>query len=350
MVGDIHGCYEELMRLLEDIDFSDEDILVAVGDLVDRGPATWEVARFVRDTPNAFSVMGNHERRLAGAIRGTIQPAWSQLHSLSKLASEKHSVWASYLENLPTVIETDYAVITHARLDPSLSIDGQDSRHTCAVGGAGVTIDMDSSGIPMWYYHWVRAVGNPKPVCMGHIGYHRVELIPQGLYALDTEAAKGGSLSAVVLPEGRVVQISSEKNYYNISYQEWTLQTINELDPASIPIHRYFSIRKKDQRTSVEEHMIERFETYLNELDFPERLARLSVAIKEKEGDVPEPGPGRGKYYIAIKSKYPGYHHKLISLSLSGKAYSIDNFLVSFQKYTLQQVVEMLAELEDIFL
>lgn len=347
MVGDIHGCYEELMRLLEDIDFSDQDILVAVGDFVDRGPATWEVARFFRDTFNAFSVMGNHERRLAGAIRGTIQPAWSQLHSLSKLALEKHPAWADYLENLPAVIETDHAVITHARLDPALPINGQEAKYTCAVGGAGVTIEVDSSGIPKWYYQWVHTAENPKAVCMGHIGYHRIVLIPKRLYALDTEVAKGARLSAVILPEGRVAQIFSGNNHYNKSLQEWTLLKISEFDPASIPIHRYFSIRKKDQRASFEEHIIQRFETYLNELNFSERLARLSVAIKEKEGDVPEPGPARGKYFMAMQSKYPRNHHKLISLSLSGKAFSIDQFLVPFQKFTLQQIDEMLAELED---
>lgn len=85
MVGDIHGYFAELQKLLKKINFSEKDVLVAVGDLVDRGPGTWDVARFFHETPNAFSVLGNHERRLAGTIRGTSDPAWSQRHTLSKL-------------------------------------------------------------------------------------------------------------------------------------------------------------------------------------------------------------------------------------------------------------------------
>lgn len=41
VVGDIHGCMAELMALLEEVSFGPEDLLVAVGDLVDRGPDSW---------------------------------------------------------------------------------------------------------------------------------------------------------------------------------------------------------------------------------------------------------------------------------------------------------------------
>ncbi len=87
VVGDIHGCHSELIALLEEVRFSEQDIVVAVGDIVDRGPKTWDVVKFFHQTHNAYTVLGNHERRLAGVIRGTLPPAWSQLHSLSKLNS-----------------------------------------------------------------------------------------------------------------------------------------------------------------------------------------------------------------------------------------------------------------------
>ena len=78
VVGDIHGCYVEFQELCHLVSFGARDALVTVGDFLDRGPDSWKVAAFFRDLPNAFSVLGNHERRVAGTIRGTSKPAWSR--------------------------------------------------------------------------------------------------------------------------------------------------------------------------------------------------------------------------------------------------------------------------------
>jgi len=58
VVGDIHGCFTEFISLLKLIDFSSDDLLVVVGDFVDRGPQSWKVAKYIRDTANIFSVLG----------------------------------------------------------------------------------------------------------------------------------------------------------------------------------------------------------------------------------------------------------------------------------------------------
>jgi hypothetical protein len=83
VVRDIHGCYVELQELCHLVNFGAQDALVTVADFLDRGPDSWKVADFFRDLPNAFSVLGNHERRVAGTIRGTSKPAWSQEQTLS---------------------------------------------------------------------------------------------------------------------------------------------------------------------------------------------------------------------------------------------------------------------------
>ncbi|NOX52883.1 MAG: hypothetical protein GXP27_00280, partial [Planctomycetes bacterium] len=220
VVGDIHGCFDELQQLLKQVAFSPGslgDVLVCVGDLVDRGPASWAVAEFFRDTPNAYSVLGNHERRLAGTVRGTSQPAWSQLQTLSRIPSSAWTAWAEYLGGLPAVIETDHAVITHARLDPALPLDRQDPYHTCAVGGAGVVIQRDQNDVPLWFYE----LNLPKPICIGHVGYARVELVPGRLFALDGRAVRGGELLAVVFPENTIVSVKAAKNYYAEARARW---------------------------------------------------------------------------------------------------------------------------------
>tara|TARA_B100001146_G_scaffold152086_1_gene133688 strand:+ start:550 stop:1206 length:657 start_codon:yes stop_codon:yes gene_type:complete len=70
-VGDIHGCFDELEAALADVNFDKEvDTLIAVGDLVDRGPKSDEV-EFYLDQPWFHSIMGNHEAMCHPAFAGT---------------------------------------------------------------------------------------------------------------------------------------------------------------------------------------------------------------------------------------------------------------------------------------
>lgn len=74
-VGDIHGQYDDLMRLLERQGFSDADHLLLVGDLVDRGKGSFDAINFVFETANVHSVMGNHEEMMADAYFPLLEKA-----------------------------------------------------------------------------------------------------------------------------------------------------------------------------------------------------------------------------------------------------------------------------------
>lgn len=66
LFGDVHGCLVELERLVEQLVIQDTDKLVFCGDLVDKGPDSAGVVRFVRDLSARFSlvlVKGNHEEK-----------------------------------------------------------------------------------------------------------------------------------------------------------------------------------------------------------------------------------------------------------------------------------------------
>ncbi|MCC5860294.1 MAG: symmetrical bis(5'-nucleosyl)-tetraphosphatase [Gammaproteobacteria bacterium] len=73
-IGDLQGCHAPLMRLLERIDFDPgQDRLWLVGDLVNRGPASLEVLRWVRSQGEAvLSVLGNHDLHLLARASGRV--------------------------------------------------------------------------------------------------------------------------------------------------------------------------------------------------------------------------------------------------------------------------------------
>lgn len=72
-IGDIQGCYQELLNLLEQIRFNPaQDHLLFTGDLVNRGPESLETLRFVKDLgDSATVVLGNHDLHLLAIASGT---------------------------------------------------------------------------------------------------------------------------------------------------------------------------------------------------------------------------------------------------------------------------------------
>ena len=71
VIGDIQGCFDPFIHLLEKINFnSNQDCLWLTGDLINRGPASLEVLRFVKSLKYSQVVLGNHDLHFLSVLYG----------------------------------------------------------------------------------------------------------------------------------------------------------------------------------------------------------------------------------------------------------------------------------------
>src|SRR5688572_30959978 len=90
VVGDIHGCYDELMALIEKAELGEEDRVVAVGDLITKGPKSKEVLELFMTDPRFTTVIGNHDLALRRKWNGEdVELTSSQKEAHKELKGEK---------------------------------------------------------------------------------------------------------------------------------------------------------------------------------------------------------------------------------------------------------------------
>ncbi len=124
-IGDVQGCYDELLHLLDHIRFDPaSDTLWLTGDLVNRGPRSLEVLRFVRNLGDtAVTVLGNHDLHLLATASGTRPPR--KKDSLDAiLHAEDRGELLTWLRHRP-LLHRDQAsgwAMVHAGLPPQWNL------------------------------------------------------------------------------------------------------------------------------------------------------------------------------------------------------------------------------------
>lgn len=125
-IGDIQGCYDELKDLVRLINFDTAtDKLWFVGDLVNRGPKSLEVLRFIKDLgDNAITVLGNHDLHLIALFNN--QDAVLKKHTLQEVISAPDGKeLIDWLRQQPLIHhdpDLDY-VMTHAGIYPFWTLE-----------------------------------------------------------------------------------------------------------------------------------------------------------------------------------------------------------------------------------
>jgi len=210
VIGDVHGCYIELLALLEKAGLSDGDSIIAVGDIVDRGPETPQILDFFQKTPNARTLMGNHERKHVRGARHKVKLSISQQISRQQFG-EAYSDAVAWMGTLPLYIELTEAVIVHGYLEPGLPLVQQNPSVVCGTMG-GDKILRERYERP-WYEYYT----DDKPVIVGHNNYNGTDqpfVYNDKVFGLDTDCVHGKPLTGLLLPAFRFISVPSRGNLW----------------------------------------------------------------------------------------------------------------------------------------
>lgn len=124
VIGDLHGCYDELYELLEKLSYSvNHDALWLVGDLVNRGPKSLKILRFLSKLPNLTVVLGNHDLAvLAAAYAHKPPPPEPSLAKLMRADDRDELLhWLRMQKLLHHDKSLNFAMV-HAGIHPSWSM------------------------------------------------------------------------------------------------------------------------------------------------------------------------------------------------------------------------------------
>src|SRR5205814_4032819 len=123
-IGDVQGCFDELLTLLAQCAWDPRrDHLWFVGDLVNRGPKSLEVLRFVRDLGDrAVTVLGNHDLHLVTQHEGFERPRKDDTFGDVLAAPERREL-VDWLRTRPLMHAHERYAMVHAGLLPQWTID-----------------------------------------------------------------------------------------------------------------------------------------------------------------------------------------------------------------------------------
>ncbi len=224
IIGDVHGCLEELRELLAELGYSDgvhpEFRKAAfVGDLVDRGPDSPGVLKLVMsmvESGNAICVPGNHDSKLVKHLMGRDVQLTHGLdktvEQLSQEPEEFRQKVKSFLDGLIShaVLDGGRLVIAHAGCREEMQGRAHARvRDFCHYGET--TGETDEFGLPV-RYAWAEDYRGKARVVYGHTPVAEPDWLNRTVN-IDTGCVFGGKLTALRYPELEIVSVPAKKVY-----------------------------------------------------------------------------------------------------------------------------------------
>jgi protein phosphatase len=237
IIGDVHGCLDELTALLRELGYTIEQRLsehgaatfaveppagrmaVFLGDLVDRGPDTPGVLRLVMSmvaAGTALCVPGNHDMKLLKALRGrNVQRTHGLAETLEQLEREAEtfrSDIAEFIADLVShyVLDERRLVVAHAGMKEKLQGRGSAQVRDFALYGE-TTGETDEFGLPV-RHNWAAEYRGRAMVVYGHTPVPEPEWVNNTIN-IDTGCVFGGRLTALRYPERELVSVPAARVY-----------------------------------------------------------------------------------------------------------------------------------------
>jgi protein phosphatase len=233
IIGDVHGCYEELAALFVQLGYQIESgpagakaippdgrRAIFVGDLVDRGPKIPEVLRLVMnmvEDGTAFCVPGNHDVKLIRKLKGRdVQLTHGLADSIEQLDREtpefKQAV-VKFLDDLVShyLFDDGKLVVAHAGMKEEMQGRGSGKVRDFALYGE-TTGETDEYGLPV-RYNWAAEYRGKALVVYGHTPVAQPEWLNRTIN-IDTGCVFGGKLTALRYPEKELVSVPAQQTYY----------------------------------------------------------------------------------------------------------------------------------------
>lgn len=232
IIGDVHGCFEELAGLLVQLGYETQPggsyfhptgrKLIFVGDLVDRGPKIPDVVRLVMETVKAgqaFCVPGNHDIKFMRAVWGkNVQIKHGLAESLQQFESydQQHDGFsraaAEFIDSLVShyVFDDGRLVVAHAGMKEEMQGRGSGRVREFALYGE-TTGENDEFGLPV-RYNWAADYRGRGMVVYGHTPIPEPEWLNRTIN-IDTGCVFGGKLTALRYPEKELVSVVAAQTY-----------------------------------------------------------------------------------------------------------------------------------------
>lgn len=213
VIGDVHGCIDEFQELLRLADFQPGDQVVLLGDLVAKGPDSVSVVQLAREI-GAKSVRGNHDfevvRWWEARRRGDDDAMVSVEHA--KVAESLGEAEHTWLLECPWFIECaemDHLFV-HAGFIPGVKLTQQNPR--LMMNMRSVLKDGTVTAKNVADCEWAKLWQGPQTVVFGHDAIRGLQE-HQFARGIDTGCVYGGRLTALLLPENRLISVSAKRPY-----------------------------------------------------------------------------------------------------------------------------------------
>ncbi len=235
IIGDIHGCFDELSLLLQQLGYQIEPPtaelsayqvippegrrVIFLGDLVDRGPRISDVLHLVMDmvaSGVALCVPGNHEQKLLRKLSGRdVQINHGLAESLAQLENQSPEFIQrvkKFLDGLIShyVLDDGKLVVAHAGLKETMQGRASQAVRAFALYGE-TTGETDEFGLPV-RYNWAAEYRGKAMVVYGHTPVPTPEWLNHTLN-IDTGCVFGGNLTALRYPERELVSVPAAALY-----------------------------------------------------------------------------------------------------------------------------------------